>query len=140
MMSQIITELPMHLLVFACGAFGYLATRWINDCIYPRIAREFQDDLQTEDEKFSKAMQKDEAVDVSTAVAGTPSLSMEPKLSPCFTEIRRVVLESGGLEGGVEFLPGGVDSNVGTIREKDGMSDRAVQVRKNGEQPRIHIE
>merc|ERR1740121_1603043 len=30
MLSQILAELPMHLLVFACGAFGYMATKWVN--------------------------------------------------------------------------------------------------------------
>jgi len=148
MMSQILTELPMHLLVFACGAFGYLATRWINDRIYPRVVGEFQDDLQTEEEVVSKAMQKDETVDASTAIVGTLSMPMEPKLSPCPPDIRRE--ELGCFEGGVEFPCGGeFDSKGGYISERDGMPDRAVQViprtadskaRRNGEQFRTHIE
>eukprot|EP00428_Durinskia_dybowskii_P007111 CAMPEP_0170303414 /NCGR_PEP_ID=MMETSP0116_2-20130129/52021_1 /TAXON_ID=400756 /ORGANISM="Durinskia baltica, Strain CSIRO CS-38" /LENGTH=75 /DNA_ID=CAMNT_0010555345 /DNA_START=96 /DNA_END=320 /DNA_ORIENTATION=+ len=30
MSSELIDELPLHIALFACGAFGYWATKWAN--------------------------------------------------------------------------------------------------------------
>lgn len=36
-MSEFLAEFPMHLLVYLCGAFGYVATRWASSHLSPSL-------------------------------------------------------------------------------------------------------